>query len=107
MFRHIIMMKRLSYHYHIVTREEDEMIKKVYMKQKEMQLKGDWIQTIKNDYAFLGEDLEQIETYIKSTSKDIFIQNMKKKVYKSAFLSLLDTKEVCKKKMAKLEYEEL
>ena len=33
MFRHIIMMKRLSYHYHIVTREDDEMIKKVYMKQ--------------------------------------------------------------------------
>ena len=36
--------------------------------------KGDWIQTIKNDYAFIGEDLEQIETYIKkSTSKYIFI----------------------------------
>ena len=72
-----------------------------------MQLKGDWIQTIKNDYAFLGEDLEQIETYIKSTSKDIFIQNMKKKVYKAAFLSFSDMKEVCKKKMHKLKYEEL
>ena len=33
--------------------------------------KGDWIQTIKNDYAFIGEDLEQIETYIKKVHLNI------------------------------------
>ena len=29
MFRHIIMMKRLSYHYHIVTREDDEIFLRI------------------------------------------------------------------------------
>ena len=32
MFRHIIMIRRINYHYHIVTREDTEIIKKVYMK---------------------------------------------------------------------------
>ena len=34
MFRHIMMIKRISYNYHIVTREDSELIKKVYLNKK-------------------------------------------------------------------------
>ena len=105
MFRHIIMMKRISFHYHIFTREDSEIVKKIYMKQKESHLKGDWIQTLRKDYEFIGENLEDMEKYIERTSKDIFIQSMKSRVYKAAFQSYLRMKETCKKKMNKLSYE--
>ena len=76
------------------------------MKQKESHIKGDWVQTIRNDYEFLGEDLEDMENYIKCTPKDIFMNNMKCRVHKAAFSSYLKMKETCKKKMNKLNYEE-
>ena len=107
MFRQIGMLKRMTYHYHIVTREDDELIKKVSMKQKEMQIKGYWIETIKKEYDFIGEDLEAIEICIKSTFKGIFIHNMKRKIYNAAFRSYLDMKISFKKKMHKRNYAEL
>ena len=72
MFRHSIMIRRINYHYHIVTREDTEIIKKVYMKQKESPLKGDWIHSIIKDYQFIGEELENIENYIKYLKRYIF-----------------------------------
>ena len=69
MFRHIIMIKRISFHYHIFTREDNELIKKIYRKQKESHIRGDWIQTLRKDYDFIGEDLEDMERYMQSTSK--------------------------------------
>ena len=82
-----------------MTREDSELVKKVYMKQKEVQCKGDWILTLQSDYAFIGEDLEEVERCIKSTSKELFIKNIKIKIYKAAFQSYLDMKQDCKKKM--------
>ena len=35
------------------------------MKQKESHLKGDWIHSVRNDYKFIGEELENIEDFIK------------------------------------------
>ena len=74
------------------------------MKQKESHLKGDWIQTLRKDYEFIGENLEDMEKYIERTSKDIFIQSMKSRVYKAVFQSFLRMKETCKKKMNKSSY---
>ena len=53
MLRHIIMIKRIYNHYDIVTREDSELIKKVYTKQKEVQCKGDWILTLQSDFALI------------------------------------------------------
>ena len=49
-FRHLIMIRRLMFHHHILTRGDTELIKKVYMSQKENNLNnlGEW----KNAYEF-------------------------------------------------------
>ena len=106
MFRHIIMIKRINYHYHIITREDKELIKRVYMKQKESPIKGDWIHAVRKDYEFIGENLENMEDCIKNTSKDVFSKNIKYKVYQAAFKSYLELKESCRKKMSNLTYEQ-
>jgi hypothetical protein len=106
MFRHIIMIKRINYHYHIITREDHELIKRVYLKQKESPLKGDWINSVRKDYQFIGEELENMEDFIKNTSKEVFSKIIKHRVYKAAFKSYLEMKESCKKKMSQLTYEE-
>ena len=59
MVKHIVMIRRLMYHHHILTREDSEIIKKIYLKQKENACKGDWIHLIRNDFGFLGEDTQE------------------------------------------------
>ena len=50
MIRHKVMIKRLMYHHHIISRDDNEIIKKVYNKQKDHFTKGDWFQTVKSDF---------------------------------------------------------
>ena len=50
--RHILMKNRLLYHYHIITRDDKETLKKIYNKQKEDSIKGDWYELIKKDFLF-------------------------------------------------------
>ena len=50
MIRHKVMIRRILYHQHIITRGENETIKKVYYKQKEKPCKGDWCEMIKKDF---------------------------------------------------------
>ena len=70
MVRHVIMIKRLSYHHHIITRDDTELIKKVYLKQKENPVEGDWVQLIQKDYEFIDEDWN--DSYITKIFQKIF-----------------------------------
>ena len=45
--RHLSMIRRFMYHHHLVTRPNHELINKVYLKQKEDSLKGDWFRSLK------------------------------------------------------------
>ena len=103
MVRHVIMIKRLSYHHHIITRDDSEIIKKIYLKQKEDPLKGDWVQLIQKDYEFIQEDWN--DDFLKSIPKDIFLKQVKEKVTKAAFKSYLLLKETNKTKMKQLTYD--
>ena len=105
MIRHVVMIKRLIYHHHIITRDDSELIKKVYMKQKENPLKGDWVQLIQRDFEFIEEDWNDF--HIRSIPKDIYIKNIKEKVQKAAFKNYLSLREASKTKMKPLIYEEL
>ena len=42
------------------------------MNQKVSPLKGNRILSIRKDFEFIGEDLENMKTYIRNTPKDIF-----------------------------------
>ena len=45
----IIKQRRLSYLHHILTRKDNELIKKVYMAQKRKSVNNDWVLTVKKD----------------------------------------------------------
>ena len=102
MIRHKVMIRRILYHHHIITREENETIKKVYYKQKEKPCKGDWCEIIKKDFNFIGEELD--EDFIKQTPKDIYSKYIKQKVQQAAFNSYIEIKEKSKTKMKNVKY---
>ena len=56
--RYRIMIRRMMYHQHIITRDSKELIHKIYLKQKEDSLRGDWYKTLQEDFQFIGEDLD-------------------------------------------------
>ena len=63
------------FHYHIFTFNDNETVKKIYLKEKESNLKDDWYRTLKEDYDFIEEESNDEE--IMKMSKGDF----KKKVY--------------------------
>ena len=93
------------FHYHIVTRDDCEIIKKVYLKQKESSSKGDWIQLLKKDFDFIKEDFS--EDIIQKCSKDDYTRYIKRKVQLAAFNEYLEMKQKCVKKLGNLQYTDL
>ena len=100
--RHLIMIRRLMYHHHLVTRSNQELIKKVYLKQKENSLKCDWYRTLDEDFKFIGETIN--DDQISLIPKCAYKKSIKQKVQHAAFLSYLELKEKSKNKMKHLEY---
>ena len=45
--QHHLSYRRLMYHHHLITREANETIQKIYYKQKEETYKGDWFDMLK------------------------------------------------------------
>ena len=55
------------YHHFILTREDKETIYKIYLNQKQKAIKGDWFQLLKEDFTFIG--IEMNEKKIMNTPK--------------------------------------
>ena len=70
-------------HHHILTREDCETIKKVYIKQKESHLKGDWYRMLISDFEFIEEDID--EDFIKNTPKEDYREYINIKIKEGAF----------------------
>ena len=104
-FRHLITIRRLMFHQHILTREDHEIIKKVYMKQKEHHTKGDWFRMLIKDFEFIKVDM--IEDTIRSSTKEEYRKLIKQQVKASAFKSYMQQKEQSKKKLKGLVYEDI
>jgi hypothetical protein len=105
MVRHIVMVRRIMYLHHIVTRQDSEMIKKVYLKQKQCANKGDWINIVQKDFEFIGEQIDEEE--MRNTPRETHRKKIKEKVGKAAFRQLLDMKQISQKKMGDLVYQKL
>ena len=78
MVRHLVTIRRIMFHHHILTREKSELIQKVYFKQKETKTKGDWLQLIEEDFNFIREQMD--EENIKRTPKEEYRKLIKEKV---------------------------
>ena len=103
--RHLIMSRRLMYHHHILTREDNETIKKVFMKQKESHLRGDWYKLIISDFEFIEEEID--EDFIKSIQKEDYREYINSKIKAGAYKYYMKLKEKSKKKLKNLKYEEI
>ena len=104
MLRHIVTKNRMMYHHHILTRNENETIRKIYEKQKIDNVKGDWYQLLMEDFIFVENKLNDEE--IKKIPKETYKKMVKNMVNKAAFKEYLAKKET-HKKIKKLEYEQL
>ena len=104
MLRHMLMVNRLMYHHHLLSRGEEETIYKIYCKQKEDPLKGDWFNILKKDFEFIGIELN--ETDIINTPKSEYRIKIKKLVEKAAFDFMIKEKNGLSK-IKNIKYESL
>ena len=58
------------YHHHIVTRNKEEPIYKIYKLKSKEPLKGDWITLIKKYFEFVG--IEMNDQDISSTPREVY-----------------------------------
>ena len=84
--RHRIVAKRVIFHHHILTRGNHELIKKVYLKQQENSLMGDWFQTLSFSFSFIGEEIDdQKVSNLSKYQYRIYIPRKIKKPYFSIY----------------------
>ena len=102
--RHHLTYQRLLYHHHILTRGDEETIKKIYFKQKEDSVRGDWYKLLEADFKFLEIELNEDE--ICHTPKNIYKVKIKDLISKAAFKHFLTIKET-HSKLNDLSYSEL
>ena len=71
--RHHISYLRIMYHQEILKRDANETINKIYHKQKDSPVKGDWLNLLKEDFNFIGIEIneEEIIATPKATYKKI------------------------------------
>ena len=81
--RHHISYLRIMYHQEILKREACETISKIYYKQKDDPLKGDWFNLFKEDFNFIGIEINEEE--IIATPKAIYKKKIKQLMDKSVF----------------------
>ena len=102
--RHILSYLRIMYHHHILSRDENETIKKVYNKQKENFTKGDWYQLLKKDFEFIGIEINEDD--IRLTPKNAYKKKIKQLVQKAAFNYFMNLKSK-HSKLNNLSYKNL
>jgi hypothetical protein len=88
--RHHLSYRRIMFHHHILTRDKNETIHKIYNKQKEETLKGDWLNSINSDFDFLKMKIDENE--IASTPKSFYKKKIKDLMNKAVFEYLLNEK---------------
>ena len=79
------MINRIMYHHHILKRGKEETIQKIYYKQKEDTFKGDWLELLKKDFEFIGEEIDEIASVPTSEYK----VQIKKLVENAAFKCMI------------------
>ena len=81
--RHHLSYLRLLYHHHILTRNKEETIRKIYTKQKEDPIKGDWYKLLQEDFKLININMD--ENKICETPKSIYKKEIKALINKAAF----------------------
>ena len=102
--RHILSYLRLLFHHNILSRDDNETIKKIYLKQKEECVKGDWFELLKQDFDFIGVNMN--EEKISSTPKNQYKVEIKRLIQKAAFKYFTEI-QATHQKIRDIKYEAL
>ena len=100
----LLQIRRLMYLWHILSRDENELIRRVYTTQKLSSNNGDWIGLVTQDKQQLGIDMSDEE--IQGVSKDVFKRYVTTKV-KNNFLQYLKDMKSKHSKSINLKCNEL
>ena len=90
--RHHISYLRIMYHQEILKRDANETISKIYHKQKDSPVKGDWLNLLKEDFNFIGIEINEEE--IIATPKATYKKKIKQLINKAVFKYLMNLKQV-------------
>ena len=83
------------FHHEILSRDEKETLSKMYFKQKETRVKGDWITLLEGDFRFIGIEMKEDE--ICSIPKSDYKVKIKALIRNAAFASFQEIKSKHKK----------
>ena len=100
----LIQTRRLMYLWHILTRNENELIHRTYKTQSISSVKGDWVRLVNSDKAEL--EINLTDSDIKRFSKQSFKRFIKQKV-SANFVKRLNTLKENHSKSQKLKCEKL
>ena len=84
---HIISSRRMNYLYEIITRVDNELIKRVFMTQKESPSQGDFVNLVRSDLDYVGITYD--EKVFCQMSQQQFKSLIHKKIYEAAFNDLI------------------
>ena len=101
---HVLNVRRLMYHYHILTQDDKETIKKIYNRQKVSHIKEDWYRVLVKDFDLI----QTVQNYdqIKKIEKQEYLKYVKSKVEEFAFQLYLPKKTISKKKLKEINHHE-
>ena len=71
------------FHHHVLTRDKKETVHKIYNKQKEDTIKGDWLSLLNADFDFIKVKIDEEE--IASTPKITYKKKIKNLMNKAVF----------------------
>ena len=89
--RYIIMARRLMYYWNVLQKDDTELIKKVFMTQRLLPCKNDWVTQLKSDLNECNITLS--EEQIKSMKKEQFKNLVKKQIRSISKLFLISLRE--------------
>ena len=92
---YIIKQKRINFLHHLLTEEEDSLSKKIFLKQVEKPVRGDFVKLVNKDLLDCNINLTYDE--IKSTPKKKFKEMIKHSIEKASFENLLKEKSKLRK----------
>ena len=107
--KEVITSRRLMYLQNILKRPSNELLRKVFQKQKESPVRGDWVELVNKDCEILNFDID--EHKIEHETKTEHKNNVKKKIHKYVFDNLKQQqqghskiRDICYEKFKPQEY---
>ena len=85
----------MVYLQNILKRKEEELVKRIYHKQNEDILPGDWCELVKHDFEMIKEEID--EEAIANMTETVFKKHIKTKVREAAYEFLVKIKDTHKK----------